>query len=105
MPASTTTTISPNVAAQSTIPNGSAALPFTAASSTTTKMANGSSSLPYTGGDVAPLAYLGSLLILIGGLLLLSVESRRRALARATVVRLDKVKEGARKTGYWFFGS
>ena len=51
------------------------------------------------------MAYLGSLLILIGGLLLLTVESRRRALARATVVRLDQVKKGARKTGYWFFGS
>ena len=54
---------------------------------------------------MAPLAYLGSLLILIGGLILLTVESRRRALARATVVRLDQLKKGVRKTGYWFFGS
>lgn len=111
----TTTTLPSNVAAAGTgtppstgsIPNGSSALPFTAAtitSMTTAHLADGSSSLPFTGTDVRPLALLGSLLILIGSLLLMTVESRRRALMRATTLSIGEVKDGARKTAYWFLG-
>ena len=107
-PAATSTTVPPNVAASSTIPNGNSVLPFTAAitsnASTTTTIANGSSQLPFTGVDIKALVLLGSLLILVGGLLLTTVESRRRALARATTVTLDQAKVSARKTSSWFLG-
>ena len=79
---STTTTVPPGVAGNSTTPptsGTSSALPFTAASGTDpTAMANGSSSLPFTGADIRPMVALGVLLLLLGGLLLMSAESRRR---------------------------
>ncbi len=53
-------------------PDGSSALPFTAAQTTTT---NGSSSLPFTGADVAELAVVGVAAVVTGGIL----ARRRRA--------------------------
>jgi hypothetical protein len=91
------------VSTPSSIPTGSSALPFTAATSTT-PIANGSSQLPFTGVDVKLLMILGSLLILVGGLLITTVESRRRTLARASSIKLDRVKYGASKTSSWFLG-
>jgi hypothetical protein len=106
-PTTTTTTVAPKVAAASTT---TVALPFTAAtsSSTTTPGAVAATStatqLPFTGVDLRPLVLLGTLMIIIGGFLLSTVESRRRLLRRATAVKLDQVKDGARKTSSWFLG-
>ena len=90
------TTVPPNVASSTTVPNGSSSVPFTATSGTTTP-----SQLPFTGMEIKPLAILGGLLILIGGMVLTTVESRRRLLLRAT----GPVKSGARKTSSWLLGS
>jgi hypothetical protein len=49
------------------------------------------------------LIILGVGLMLLGGLLLSTVESRRRMLRRAEAITLD-VKDGARKTSSWFLG-
>jgi hypothetical protein len=100
---SSSNSVPPQVSSSSTIPNGSSALPFTAATSTT-PIVNGASQLPFTGADVKLLAILGSLLILVGGLLLTTVESRRRALTRGMMIKLDQVKDGANKTSSWFLG-
>lgn len=109
-PTSTTTTVAPNVAAAST--TTVAALPFTGATSTSTTTAGAvaakstapATQLPFTGADLRPLVLLGTLMIILGGFLLSTVESRRRLLRRATAVKLDQVKDGARKTSSWFLG-
>ena len=67
-------------------------------------MANGSTSLPYTGTDVRSLVVLGTLLVLTGGVLLTSVESRRRRLVRTAAFTVDHVKDGARRSSDWFLG-
>jgi hypothetical protein len=108
-PATTTTTTTkpPQVAAASTTPTTSA-LPFTAATSasptTSSPHVAAAAQLPFTGLDIKPLILLGSVLILFGGLLLTTVESRRRALQRASAIRLEHVKEGTRRTSSWFLG-
>jgi hypothetical protein len=106
----TTTTKPPVVSAASTTPTTSA-LPFTMATSVspTTTPAHvaatpAAAQLPFTGFDLKPLVLLGSALILFGGLLLTTVESRRRALQRAAAIRLDDVREGTRKASSWFLG-
>jgi hypothetical protein len=104
----TTTTKPPKVTAASTTPTTSA-LPFTMATSvspTTTLAATtpAAAQLPFTGLDIKPLVLLGSALILFGGLLLTTVESRRRALQRAAAIRLEDVREGTRKASSWFLG-
>jgi hypothetical protein len=60
--------------------------------------------LPFTGADLRPLVLLGSMMIILGGFLLSTVESRRRMLRRASAIKLDQVKDGARKTSSWFLG-
>jgi hypothetical protein len=105
----TTTTKPPQVSAASTTPTTSA-LPFTAATSASPTTTSGpgataaAAQLPFTGLDIRPLILLGSALILFGGLLLTTVESRRRALQRASAVRLDDVREGTRRASSWFLG-
>jgi hypothetical protein len=103
----TTTTKPPQVSAATTTPTTSA-LPFTAATSasptTTAPHVAAAAQLPFTGLDIKPLILLGSALILFGGLLLTTVESRRRALQRASAIRLDDVREGTRRTSSWFLG-
>ena len=93
-------------AATTTIPNGSSALPFTDAvtSSTSPKTANGSNQLPYTGAPVQLLLLLGLTLLLLGGVLLTSLETRRRMLRRAAAVRVEDVKDGADRMSSWFLG-
>ncbi len=107
----TTTTKPPKVTAASTTPSTSA-LPFTMATSASPTTAPGqvaattpaAAQLPFTGLDIKPLVLLGSALILFGGLLLTTVESRRRALQRAAAIRLEDVREGTRKASSWFLG-
>jgi hypothetical protein len=106
----TTTTKPPVVSAASTTPTTSA-LPFTMATSASPTTTPGhvaatpaAAQLPFTGLDIKPLVLLGSALILFGGLLLTTVESRRRALQRAAAIRLEDVREGTRKASSWFLG-
>ncbi|MGO8871359.1 MAG: hypothetical protein ACLQPH_08145 [Acidimicrobiales bacterium] len=47
---------------------------------------------------------LGTMMILLGGLLLSTVESRRRMLRRASAIRLDQVKGATRRASDWFLG-
>jgi hypothetical protein len=63
-----------------------------------------SAQLPFTGANLKPLVILGVGLMMLGGLLLTTVESRRRLLQRAGAVRLGSVKDGARRTSSWFLG-
>jgi hypothetical protein len=107
----TTTADGPKVAAAtSTTSGGSGALPFTGATSQTAAGGKGgdtltsSEQLPYTGADIRPLLILGVALILLGGFLITTVESRRRLLRRATAVRMENLKQGARRTSDWFLG-
>lgn len=105
-PTSTTTTVAPKVAAASTT---TVALPFTGATSSSTTTVGAKSTapatqLPFTGADLRPLVLLGSMMIILGGFLLSTVESRRRMLRRASAIKLDQVKDGARKTSSWFLG-
>jgi hypothetical protein len=107
----TTTADGAKVAATATsTTSGSGALPFTGATSQPTSGSGkggdtlASSQLPYTGADIRPLLFLGVALILLGGFLITTVESRRRLLRRATAVRMENVKDGARKTSDWFLG-
>lgn len=100
----------PAVAASSTTPT-TADLPFTgsttvdtAAPTTGAPDAAASATLPFTGVDLRPLLILGSTLILVGGLLLSSFESRRRLLRRAAAVRPSHVASGARRASSWFLG-
>jgi hypothetical protein len=107
--ATTSTTVPPNVAsAASSSTTGTSALPFTAAQSgngsTATTHGSGTAQLPYTGTSLKPLVILGVTLILLGGMLLSTVESRRRMLRRASAIRLEQVKEGTRRTSSWFLG-
>lgn len=60
--------------------------------------------LPFTGIDVNELFFLGMSLVLAGTFLITTAQSRRRALRRTASIRVDDVKEGARRTGSWFFG-
>jgi len=106
----TTTTIAPKVAATaSSVPGtvaattATAALPFTGATSTSSTQP-ATAQLPFTGLDFKPLAIVGSTLVILGGLMLSTVESRRRMLRRATTIKLDDVKDGARRTSSWFLG-
>ncbi len=104
----TSSTGAPAVAASSTTPTS--ALPFTAsttvdtAAPTTAPDAAASATLPFTGVDLRPLIILGSALILVGGLLLSSYESRRRLLRRAAAVRPSHITTGARRASSWFLG-
>jgi len=104
----TTTTAPPQVAATTETPKGggtTSALPFTEGSTTTSTVAKlVAAQLPFTGIDLKPLGFLGSTLIIIGGLMLTTVESRRRMLRRATAARLESLKDGARQTSSWFLG-
>jgi hypothetical protein len=101
--------VAPNVAAASTT---TVALPFTGATSTSTttvgeeaaKSTAPAAQLPFTGADLRPLVLLGTMMIILGGFLLSTVESRRRMLRRASAIKLDQVKDGARKTSSWFLG-
>jgi len=104
---STTVVKQPVVSATSTTPTTSAALPFTAATTaaTTAKPATvAAAQLPFTGLDIRPMILVGAALVLFGGLLLTTVESRRRALRRASAIRLEHLKEGSRRTSSWFLG-
>ena len=108
LPTSTTTTTSapPVVSGSTQTPKGTSALPFSGNSDPTSTTApahvvSAVAQLPFTGIDVKSLVMLGSLLILVGSLLLLTVESRRRAFAHATAVTLGQVRIGSRKTGSW----
>jgi LPXTG-motif cell wall-anchored protein len=67
-------------------------------------MANGSNQLPYTGAPVRGLLLLGFALLLVGGALLVSVESRRRMLRRAHTISIDDVKDGTDRMTSWFLG-
>jgi len=67
-------------------------------------MANGSNQLPYTGAPVRGLLLLGFTLLLVGGALLVSVESRRRMLRRVRTVRVEDVKDGTDRMTSWFLG-
>ena len=103
----TTTTVAPKVAATASSDPATtattAALPFTEATSTSSTQP-ATAQLPFTGLDFKPLAILGSALVILGGLMLSTVESRRRMLQRATAIKLDDVKDGARRTSSWFLG-
>jgi hypothetical protein len=83
-------------------------LPFTGDSTTPQAVAAAAvtpaSQLPFTGVDLRPLIILGSALILLGGSLLSTVESRRRMLRRASAIRLVDVKDGAHRASSWFLG-
>ncbi len=97
------------MASATTNPNGSSALPFTDAvtsstSPTSSKTENGSSQLPYTGAPVQLLLLLGITLLLLGGALLTSLETRRRMMRRATAIRVDDLKDGADRMSSWFLG-
>jgi hypothetical protein len=108
----TTSTAAPVVAAKVSHTGGGgdpSALPFTAATSAATTVATSSPTpsapqLPFTGVDIKPFVILGAMMMLLGGFLLSTVESRRRMLRRAAAIRLDNVKDGARKTSSWFLG-
>jgi hypothetical protein len=100
----------PTVAASSTTPT-TANLPFTGSTTGATSPpttgapdAAASATLPFTGVDLRPLLVLGSALILLGGLLLSSYESRRRLLRRAAAVRPSHISTGARRASSWFLG-
>jgi hypothetical protein len=54
--------------------------------------------------DPKPLLLVGSLLVLLGLILLSTVESRRRLLRRAATLRVDHLKDQARKSSSWFLG-
>jgi len=109
-PATTTTssTVPPIVAASSTTPTTAtptSALPFTDPTTATTASAQtAAAELPFTGFDIKPLVLFGVLLMVLGGFLLSTVESRRRMLRRATAVNLEHVKDGMRNTSSWFLG-
>jgi hypothetical protein len=96
-------TTTPTTAAAAT-----SALPFSGTSSSAvpaaTTATTAAAQLPFTGFDVRPLLLIGTALVLLGGLLLSTVESRRRMLRRATAVTLADVKDGARRTSTWFLG-
>jgi hypothetical protein len=112
LPATTTTqsSVPPVVSAGSTTPTtgggGSSQLPFTDATSASSSGAGttATSSLAFTGLDIKPLVLIGSMMILIGGLLLTTMETKRRALRRVPVIKLDQVREGTRRTSSWFLG-
>jgi len=103
--ATTASTKPPVVVAASTTPTTSG-LPFTPSTTAATATAGttAAAQLPFTGLDIRPMIILGSALILFGGLLLTTVESRRRALRRASAIRLEHLKEGTRRTSSWFLG-
>jgi hypothetical protein len=89
---------------------GSSALPFTGTNGGSSGGTSSGSAahaaaaqLPFTGIDLRPLVILGIVLMILGGLLLSTVESRRRMLRRASAIGLD-VKDGARRTSSWFLG-
>ncbi len=106
-PSTTTTTKVPAVVASaSTTPNGSSDLPFTddTTASTVAKAADGSSQLPYTGAPVRLLLLLGITLMLLGAVLLTSLETRRRMVRRVASVRVDDLKDGADRMSSWFLG-
>ena len=67
-------------------------------------MANGSSQLPYTGAPIRLLLILGFTLMLLGGALLVSVESRRRMLRRVSTISVEDVKDGTDRMTSWFLG-
>lgn len=61
--------------------------------------------LPFTGVNITPLALLGIALILIGLVVLTTVEQRRRALRRAAItVRTGPVGDYSGRTSRWFLG-
>lgn len=105
-----TTAATPKVAGTITsTTSGSGALPFTAATTHPTDGlastdATDSSQLPFTGANIGPMILIGIALVLLGGLLITTVESRRRMLRRAAAIRMEHVKEGARRTSDWFLG-
>jgi hypothetical protein len=79
------------------------ALPFSdSPSSTVSEPA--AAQLPFTGMDPRPLLIFGVTLMALGSVLLSTVESRRRLLRRAAALRIDHVKDGARRTSSWFLG-
>jgi microcystin-dependent protein len=113
-PTTTTTTVAPTTTSTTAAKAAAAAasaLPFTEVSTTTTMpeavaaaSVTPASQLPFTGADLRPLIILGSVMILLGGFLLSTVESRRRTLRRASAIRLDHVKDGAHRASSWFLG-
>jgi hypothetical protein len=106
----TTTTRPPHVASSSTAvtETSTSALPFTAAtdvsSSSTTPTVAATPTLPFTGANTKHLLFLGMALILLGGSLLTTMESRRRMLRRASALRVEQVKQGAGRASSWFLG-
>jgi hypothetical protein len=60
--------------------------------------------LPFTGGNLQPLVILGTILVLLGGVLLSNVERRRRVVLRAARVDTGQVRDGVRKASSWFLG-
>jgi hypothetical protein len=112
-PTTTSTTVAPTTTSTAAVKGAAAAasaLPFTDVSTTTTPEAVAAASvtpasqLPFTGADLRPLIILGSAMILLGGFLLSTVESRRRTLRRASAIRLDHVKDSAHRASSWFLG-
>ncbi len=107
-PTTTSSTVPPVVAASSTTPTTAAtssALPFSDPSTTSTPAVEKTAAeLPFTGVDIKPLGLIGTMLIILGGILLSTVESRRRMFRRAAAVNLDQVKDGVRNTTAWFLG-
>ncbi len=60
--------------------------------------------LPFTGLDIRPLVAVGWAMVVAGGFLLVPVGLRRRLRARAAAVGVEGLRDGARRTGMWFFG-
>jgi hypothetical protein len=104
----TTSTTDPSkVAAATTLPPNGGGSGGTGGSGTGSDTA-GTSTLPFTGTNVRMMLLLGFSLILLGIMLLTSMETRRRLLRRALPVDLtpvrDGVAEGARRASHWFLG-
>jgi hypothetical protein len=87
---STTTTSPVVVAAVSGTPGGTATSPTPA-------------TLPFTGLDVKPLALIGTALILLGLLILSTLEQRRRALRRVSAA-VRTTPDHASRASRWFLG-
>jgi uncharacterized membrane protein YgcG len=118
---STTTSTNPPSAGgggTSTTTSSTSALPFTSTTAAPAGVAaakgGGSSgsgggsgsatSLPFTGSNVTQLVLLGSLLVIVGLILLSTVESRRRMMRRSAAIDMGHLKHDARRVSDWFLG-
>jgi hypothetical protein len=114
--APTTTTTSTTLAPTQPVTKATSQLPFSnsASSSTTTSpvavaAVSGTAksptqaTLPFTGLDVKPLALIGAALIILGLLILSTLEQRRRALRRVTAA-VRTTPDHASRASRWFLG-